>query len=176
MCNMEFSIIVAMDKKKGIGKDGAIPWRLPGELSYFHRVTTETQDPAKQNAVVMGRKTWESIPLKRRPLPGRVNCVITRNEQYTVPEGVLRFFSFHAALDALGEMSNIEHVFNIGGAQLCEEAIHMPECMELYITEVTDDFHCDTFFPEIPADFQLASVSEVQEENGIRYVFKRYER
>lgn len=57
---------------------GTLPWQLPGDMAYFKELTSRTADPAKQNAVVMGRKTWESIPAKFRPLRGRLNVVLTR--------------------------------------------------------------------------------------------------
>jgi dihydrofolate reductase/thymidylate synthase len=57
---------------------GSLPWSLPGDLKYFRELTQRTSDPAKQNAVIMGRKTWESIPVKFRPLAGRINVVLTR--------------------------------------------------------------------------------------------------
>jgi hypothetical protein len=75
---LTFQIVVAATRKLGIGKGGTMPWKLPGDIAYFKELTTRTADPAKQNAVVMGRKTWESIPPKFRPLPGRVNIVLSR--------------------------------------------------------------------------------------------------
>eukprot|EP01043_Picozoa_sp_COSAG02_P013258 COSAG02_NODE_527_length_20704_cov_120.745462_10_plen_104_part_00 len=73
------SVIVAASRGSwGIGKDGGIPWQLPGDMAHFRKVTLETVDPERQNAVVMGRRTWESIPPKFRPLAGRINIVLTR--------------------------------------------------------------------------------------------------
>ncbi len=200
-----FSLIAACDQEMGIGKGGTLPWRLPGELEYFHRVTSDVTDSTKKNAVVMGRKTWESIPEKRRPLPGRLNCVITRQADYTLPEGVLRFGSLD---DCLGYLSchpvpdtgsrnknkqkfflfsfldsrlrgndnlEIENIFIIGGAQLFTEAIKRPECTRIYLTRVEGVFDCDTFFPEIPEIFRLVNSSDDQEENGFKYKFLCYQ-
>lgn len=75
---MTFQLVVAATRKLGIGKNGSMPWKLPGDMAYFKEITSKTADSAKQNAVVMGRKTWESIPPKFRPLPGRINVVLTR--------------------------------------------------------------------------------------------------
>ena len=75
---MTFQLVVAATRKLGIGKAGSMPWKLPGDMAYFKEITSKTADPGKQNAVIMGRKTWESIPPKFRPLPGRINVVLTR--------------------------------------------------------------------------------------------------
>jgi dihydrofolate reductase len=77
------SIIVAATATNGIGINGGLPWRLPREMAYFARITS--QAPAGQtNAVIMGRKTWESIPSKFRPLSNRLNIILSRDEDYTV--------------------------------------------------------------------------------------------
>jgi dihydrofolate reductase/thymidylate synthase len=75
---MTIQLVVAATRKLGIGKGGTMPWKLPGDMAYFKELTSKTADAGKQNAVIMGRKTWESIPVKFRPLPGRINVVLTR--------------------------------------------------------------------------------------------------
>lgn len=75
------TIIVAATKSNGIGQNSRLPWRLPKEMAYFAHVTSNAPE-GKSNAVVMGRKTWESIPKKFRPLPKRTNIVISRNKDY----------------------------------------------------------------------------------------------
>lgn len=77
------TLIVAATKTNGIGHNARLPWRLPKEMSYFARVTTAAPE-GKQNAVIMGRNTWESIPNKFRPLPNRLNLVISTSQQYDV--------------------------------------------------------------------------------------------
>merc|ERR1719389_1259735 len=105
------SVIVASTGRGGIGKDGSIPWRLKGDLAYFKRVTTNA--PAgKKNIVIMGRKTWESIPAKFRPLPDRLNVVLTRRAtepefSASFPEGVLLASSVVDALTQLATSSDI---------------------------------------------------------------------
>ena len=83
-----YACVFAADEAGGIGRDNDLPWpRLPGDLAFFARITTETRDPAKQNAVIMGRRTWDSIPPKYRPLPGRRNIVVSRTATSHVGAG-----------------------------------------------------------------------------------------
>jgi len=92
------TLIVAATTKNGIGKNGALPWRLPGELKYFAKATS-TAPTGQVNAVIMGRNTWESIPAKFRPLPNRVNVVLTRDDGYSLyvhppPSELAKILSF----------------------------------------------------------------------------------
>lgn len=84
MAKLKLAMVVAMTLTNGVGKDGGLPWRLKGEMAYFRSVTSHlTEDDKKQearNAVIMGRKTWASIPPKFRPLPDRINIVISRTQ------------------------------------------------------------------------------------------------
>ena len=83
------TLIVAATTKNGIGQAGKLPWRLPQEMQYFARVTTgEPDGKSKKNAIVMGRVTWEGIPRRRRPLPGRMNFVVSRQTEYELCVGV----------------------------------------------------------------------------------------
>ena len=168
-----FDIVVACDLNRGIGKDNSLPWRLPGELKYFKRVTTACEEDGKHNAVIMGRKTWESIPQQHRPLPDRYNVVITRNPDYQVPSGVFKSASLDAALELLAE-GPVDQVFVIGGAEVFNHAMQHPRVGLLYLTEVRKKFDCDTFLPDYQSFFQLVSSSEIQQENGVDYCFKVY--
>ncbi|XP_017981305.1 PREDICTED: bifunctional dihydrofolate reductase-thymidylate synthase isoform X2 [Theobroma cacao] len=118
-----YQVVVAATREMGIGKDGKLPWRLPSDLKFFKELTMTTSDPEKKNAVVMGRKTWESIPLEYRPLPGRLNVVLTRSEssKITTGENVVICGSISSALQLLAEVPyclSIEKVFVIGGGQI----------------------------------------------------------
>lgn len=173
---MEYALIAAMDRERGIGKDGTLPWRLSDDLQYFHTVSTGTPPPGKRNASIMGRTTWESIPPKRRPLQYRLNVVITSDPNYEVPEGVIRVGSLEAALAAVADRDDVHELFVIGGGRVFSEAINRPECTKLYLTEVDTVVGADAFFPEIPPDFKEVSRSEQREENGYQYQFVTYER
>lgn len=118
-----YQIVVAATRSLGIGKDGKLPWRLPSDLKFFKEVTVTTSDPGKKNAVIMGRKTWESIPLQYRPLPGRLNVVLTRSGSFDVAatENVVMCRSLSLALQMLAASPyclSIEKVFVIGGGEL----------------------------------------------------------
>lgn len=163
-----FSLIVATDNEWGIGLDGDMPWNLPGELKHFQKVTTGEGN----NAVIMGRVTWESIPEAHRPLKGRKNYVLTRNDDYELPEGVELAESLE---EALNKASNFDEVFVIGGGRVYHEAMMHPNCKTIYRTVIDKDFDCDTFFPKIyKEEFRLADESEEVSENNLNYKFLVY--
>uniref|UniRef100_A0A7C9AP44 dihydrofolate reductase n=1 Tax=Opuntia streptacantha TaxID=393608 RepID=A0A7C9AP44_OPUST len=124
-----YQVVVAATKEMGIGKDGKLPWKLPSDLKFFKDITMNTSNPEKKNAVIMGRKTWESIPLKNRPLPGRLNVVLTRSNDFVAGnfENVVSCGSLDSALKLLATSlydCSIEKVFIIGGGQLLRWASH----------------------------------------------------
>ncbi|NND89328.1 MAG: dihydrofolate reductase [Granulosicoccus sp.] len=138
------AMMMAMDRNRLIGRDGRLPWHIPGELAYFKAVTMG-------KPVVMGRKTYESIG---KPLPGRDNIVVTRNPNWSA-DGVQRAQSLESALSlakgiAAGDtQQNVPdgshpEVMIIGGASLCRDA--MPDTQRLYLTTVDYDFDGDTWF------------------------------
>ena len=171
-----FSIVVAMDEEKGIGKAGALAWRLPGELKHFKILTTAVKDISKSNAVIMGRKTWESLPDKYRPLPGRLNVVLSSaGSALGVPNGVLVLSSLDHALQVLSVNDQIEQVFVIGGANLYAQAISHDACNAIFVTDVQAIFDCDVFFPPIPAVFRKSDVSPLVVEDDIAYRFVDYQ-
>ncbi|MDO9453490.1 MAG: dihydrofolate reductase [Stagnimonas sp.] len=125
------NLIVAHDETLLIGRDGDLPWRLPNDLKHFKALTLG-------QTVLMGRKTWESLP--RRPLPGRENRVLTRDAQYQA-EGATVFTALDAALGAPPQGA----LFVIGGAALY--ALCLPRAQRLHITVVHDRADGDTYFP-----------------------------
>ncbi|XAR72795.1 Dihydrofolate reductase [Bertholletia excelsa] len=177
-----YQVVVAATKDLGIGKDGSLPWRLPSDLKFFHDVTSITSDPVKKNAVIMGRKTWESIPVERRPLPGRLNVVLTRSGSFDIAtaENVVICGSMSSALELLAASPyclSIEKVFVIGGGQILREALNAPQCDAIHITEIETSIECDTFIPSIDTSlFQPWYSSFPVLENNIRYSFNTYVR
>ena len=172
---MNFSMIVAMDENRGIGFENGIPWKLPTDMKNFKTVTTTTRAPKKMNAVIMGRKTWESIPKKFRPLPDRLSIILSRNIQQDSLLGMLVADSLENALK-LAEAHGVEEVFVIGGEQIYKEAIKSPDCQVLYVTEICSKFNCDAHFPDFKEQFKLVDHGETITENGVPFVFCQYTR
>jgi dihydrofolate reductase len=139
---MILSLIVATAENGVIGKDGEMPWRLPAESAYFRQTTLG-------HPVITGRKNYEAMG---RPLPDRLNVVITRQEDYQVPDGVLVVHSLKEALD-LPEVKKAPEVFIIGGAQIYNEA--MPIADKLYLTTIDAQIEGDTFFTYNPGEWKL---------------------
>ncbi|KAJ0077623.1 hypothetical protein Patl1_36480 [Pistacia atlantica] len=177
-----YQIVVAATRDMGIGKDGKLPWRLPSDLKFFKDVTLTTSDSGKKNAVIMGRKTWESIPLEHRPLPGRLNVVLTRSGSFDIAtaENVVICGSMGSALELLAASPyclSIEKVFVIGGGQILGEALNAPGCDAIHITEIETSIDCDTFIPPIDLSvFQPWYSSFPIVENKIRHCFTTYVR
>lgn len=132
---MTVALVAAVARGGVIGRDGTIPWRLPEDIAFFKELTTG-------HVVVMGRRTWESIPVRFRPLPGRRNLVVTRNPEWSA-EGAERAGSVE---EALALVQGAERVFVIGGAEVYAAAL--PHADELVLTEIELDVDGDTFFPE----------------------------
>jgi len=161
-----FSLIVAHDQNRGIGIKNVLPWSLSKDMRYFKQITLG-------NTVIMGRRTWESIPEKFRPLPQRKNVVLTRNTTYNVPSSVIIATSLE---DAIQNQHATGDIFIIGGSMIYKEAIQHIDCTRLYVTEIQSCFNCDAFFPDYNGVFTCIDSSDDVEENGIRFVFKVYER
>lgn len=159
---VRISIVAALARNRAIGRDNGMPWRLPEDLKRFKRVTMG-------HAVIMGRKTFESIGAA---LPGRSNIVITRSHDWT-PSGCVIVHSLEAALSAVDESRT---AFVIGGAQIY--ALALPLAQRLYLTEIERDFEGDAFFPQ----FDRSDWREVSRERhaggaeAFDYAFVEYER
>ncbi len=147
-------IVVAYSRNRVIGRDNDLPWRLPGDLAHFKRVTMGCP-------IIMGRKTWESLG---RPLPGRLNVVISRNPAYQA-EGATLCTSLE---DALRACADAPRACIIGGEQLFREAL--PAVGEIIATEIHADIEGDTWFPELSAqDWEEIERLPKPEENGLQY-------
>jgi dihydrofolate reductase/thymidylate synthase len=184
---MSFSVVVAATEAGGVGLAGRVPWRLPKDLAYFKKLTSATADAAsgKRNALIMGRKTWDSIPAKCRPLPGRINVVVSANaqlrEQQPVPDEVI---VANGLADALASVSGadmadkVESVFVIGGGTIYKEALAHPGCGKVYLTKIHRVFECDTFLPSLAGAFHKTQTVEAHtsDDGVVPYVMEVYER
>ena len=130
------SLIAALAHQRVIGKDNRLLWHLPEDMAHF-RATT------RGRPVIMGRKTWESLPEKFRPLPGRHNIVISRQPDYPAPGATLA-----ASLEAAIKLAGEGEIFVIGGEAIYRQAL--PLAQRLYLTEIDRPFEGDAFFPEFP--------------------------
>lgn len=166
-----FDVVVAADEAGGIGAGGTLPWRLPSELRHFAALTRDTAAPGRQNAVVMGRRTWESLPPRFRPLPGRLNVVLSRGD---APEGAEVARDLDAAL-ALA-WARADRVFVIGGGQVYAAALAHPACRDVYLTRVAGRFSCDTFLPELAPRFFRAETVAEGADDGLGYRIERWQR
>ena len=140
-------------------------------MKYFRKLTTGEVGVGRPNAVIMGRKTWDSIPEKFRPLPNRLNIVLTRNKGFQPPDGVRCSESLDAALAAVDE-ADAASCFVIGGGQVYAEALLDPRCRRVYLTEIEGDFLCDTFFPELSDRYQELPASDLISDGDIHYRFR----
>ena len=158
------SLVAAVARGGVIGRDGGIPWRLPEDIAHFKELTTG-------HAVVMGRRTWDSLSDRFRPLPGRRNVVVTRNVDWS-GYGAERAGSVEEALELLRDEGR---VFVIGGAEIYAAAL--PHADELVLTELELDVEGDTFFPEWDrAAFEEASREARVAADGTRFAFVTYRR
>lgn len=155
---IEFDIVAAAELGDGIGAGGTVPWHLPSDLAHLKRLTTETEIAGMHNSVIMGRVTWESIPAQFRPLPGRLNIVISRNVSLALPEGVVRAPNLARALEQSRSRADVAGIFVLGGGEIYKQAIVLPACRRMYLTRVLKRYPCDTFFPSIPSGFRRAAL------------------
>lgn len=179
-----FSLIAAVHfPTMGIGHNGELPWKISQDLQHFAKLTTDCS-PNSVNAVIMGSKTWQSIPSKYRPLKGRKNVVLSRcadaNKLYEIPDEVIVATSLQAALEALSVLDapRVENIFLIGGEELYREGIQSTQCKKIYITEVHGDLNSfDAHFPVIPAHlFTMVRRSEIFHSDKLSCRFVEYSR
>lgn len=215
------TLILAATPSLGIGNAGGLPWpQLRKEMGYFARVTKRVSPPGpnesdatkplrekkkRANAVVMGRKTWDSIPPKFRPLKGRLNVVVTRSVEAfaaQLPEGQGAGEDIEGPIvagsvaDALrqvqrGDSVEVDKVVVIGGASIYEQALELDEARHVLLTKIAEEYECDTYFSENldGGKWKKASVQELKEftgeefedgveveEKGVKFEFCLYNR
>lgn len=206
------NLVVAADRKLGIGRAGGIPWKLKGDMKWFRELTTcpdpdavhsryrldtghrdkrrfpwdklpvelapdlPDSDAGNRNAVIMGRKTWDSLPAAYQPLPGRLNGVLSRTRLAGFQGSHRVWTSLDEALTELRADGSVRRIYVIGGGEIYAQALARPDCRRVYLTSIDAEYPCDTFFPDPGAAFTETASSPWAEENGVGYRFRLLER
>ena len=158
---MRVSLIYARARNGVIGQNGGLPWHLPEDLAHFKRHTNGCP-------VIMGRKTWESLPPKFRPLPGRTNIVISRQAHWKADGATLA-----ASLDAaLAVCREVPEVWVIGGAQIYAQAL--PLAQRAVVTELELDAQGDAFAPELGGNWRESAREEQISKSGVQFAWVTY--
>jgi len=160
---MELHLIYARARNGVIGRDNTLPWHLPEDLAHFKRLTLGCP-------VIMGRKTWDSLPPKFRPLPGRSNIVITRQPDWHDVGAI----AAHGLQAALSLCAQADHVWVIGGAQTYAQALPLATTVE--VTEIDADFAGDAHAPALGAPWREHQRESHTAANGLAYSFVCYVR
>jgi len=169
-------VVAACGGSRGIGLDGSMPWpKLSGDLKAFKALTMG-------HPVLMGSTTYTSIPKSARPLPGRLNIVLSSRSrsELSLPDSVLIAGSLDAAKELL-TARGVRHVFVIGGESIYKQALQVPEWSQrIYYTHIEKEFKCDRYFPvdidNKTSGFQLISLEAKMEEGGIAFQRREYVR
>jgi len=166
-----FDIVVAAELDWGIGKETGLPWpKLRADLRHFKK-TTSTASPGKRNAIVMGRKTWQSKEVGETALPNRLNVVVSRSP-LAVPAGVVVAHTLDEAL----AVPDVESIFIVGGAAVFVEAIERPDLRHVYLTRVEQHFECDITMPNLDANGFVKQAWEGEiaaEEHEVKFRIQR---
>ena len=165
MTKPRLNIIFARSRNGVIGKDGVMPWHLPEDLAHFKQQTGGAP-------VLMGRKTWESLPPRFRPLPGRRNIVISRQADWQA-DGAERAASLGEAITLCGD---VPEIWVIGGGEIYAQAV--PLAQRAVVTEIERDFEGDTYAPTLDSGLRetARSARHTAAKDGLPFSFVTYER
>jgi dihydrofolate reductase len=160
---VKLGIIYARARNGVIGKGGVMPWHLPEDLAHFRKTTLGAP-------VIMGRKTWDSLPAKFRPLPGRRNIVITRDPSWQAA-GAERAGSLDEAIALCGD---VERAWVTGGAEIYRLAL--PQADLAVVTEIDADFDGDTFAPQLEPEWREVARESQTSAKGWKFSFVEFRR
>ncbi len=160
---VKISIISALSDNFVIGNKGDLPWHIPEDFRIFKEIT-------KGKPVIMGRKTWESLP--KKPLPGRLNVIVSRNPQTVLEDAVIVDSIKNAISLASKKQPEIEEIMIIGGAQIYKQALDSNTVDTLYLSQVKGEYDGDTFFPK----FDKSKFKIVEEKEFNDFIFRKYEK
>jgi dihydrofolate reductase len=159
------NLIWAQARNRVIGMNGTMPWHLPEDLAHLKRVTLGT-------SVIMGRKTWESLPVRFRPLPGRTNIVISRRADFLADQVGIGLQTAESLQAAVGMASQHLEIWVIGGAQIYEQAL--PFASKAIVTEIDADFEGDTFAPVLGSEWVETAREAHKTASGLPFAFVTY--
>jgi dihydrofolate reductase len=159
---MQLGLIYARARNGVIGREGALPWHLPEDLAHFKRVTLG-------HPVIMGRKTWDSLPARFRPLPGRMNVVVTRQTDWHA-EGARRASSIQ---EAVAWCAGESQAWVIGGAELYRHAL--PLASVAVVTEIDADFEGDVSMSSLPVSWHEVQRETHRSATGLAFSFVTYQ-
>ncbi len=160
---MKINMILARAANGVIGNNNAMPWHLPEDMAHFKRLTLGWP-------VIMGRKTWDSLPPKFRPLPNRSNVVITRQPGWAEPGATVA----SGLQQALSRCGTAQEVWVIGGAQIYAQAEPLAQHVE--VTEIAQDFDGDAFAPVLGAQWIEVARENHVSSNGLKFSFVSYDK
>ena len=158
---MKLHLIFARAANGVIGKDGTMPWHLPEDLAHFKRSTLGCP-------VIMGRKTWDSLPARFRPLPGRLNVVVTRQRDWQAPGATVA----HSLAEAMGQCGSATDVWVIGGAEIY--ALALPLAATAVVTEIEAAYEGDAFAPQFGPAWQETARERHVSATGLNFSFVTY--
>ncbi|MCG3761051.1 dihydrofolate reductase [Vibrio cincinnatiensis] len=165
---MNVIIIAAVAENNAIGKDNDLIWSLPADMAFFKEKTRGT-------TVLTGRKNYESIPEKYRPLPGRENIVITRKKDYSAPGSKV----VHSIEEAIEYCKGKDELYVIGGGEIYKLALEKDVVDIMYITEIHGSFDADAFFPEFDKSKwheEILGEHGIDEKHAYSFTFKIFRR
>ena len=159
---MKVSLIVAASENNVIGKDNNLIWHLPIDMQFFKETTLN-------HHVIMGRKNFESIPHKFRPLPNRTNIIITRNKNYVVENAIITD-SVEASI-LIAKQNNDDEPFIIGGGEIYKLALEKNLVHKIYLTRIHANLNGDTFFPKLDKSWKILSQKKYFKDENHKYNF-----
>jgi dihydrofolate reductase len=176
-------VIVAVEKNGGIGYKNKIPWpRIRSDIKQMYNIINTTTSTDKQNAVILGRLTWESLPKRARPIPNAYNVVLSSRPSSEFTDADLVCNDLTSAVAKLSLLTDrIERVIILGGSRVYKDSMASPLCDTIYYTDVMADYDSDAFWPGIDETlYKLIdddrSAQGILEENGVKYRFLTYKR
>lgn len=161
-------LITAMDNERGIGKNNQLPWKISADLKYFQKMTMQCKE-GKRNAVIMGRRTFESIGC--RILKGRLNIILSSQQRNIENDSVRYYSSLKNAINECEKDISIQDIYIIGGQQIYETALLEDQITGIYITQIYQIYDCDRFFPNLEGYHKIKE-SEPYTENDISFTYQ----